>query len=128
MEWTLQQREDGPDATGGGQALRAFSDLEDVEAALHAFFAEGRHDDDFLVRYLGTQGEPGLRCLTLNLELRQAFFDTAREAIEDFAGRVRRSGFIVDELLQKVSEEPKFDIRFWLLIYETETHDRADAS
>lgn len=104
-----------------------FKDLEEIESALHDTYVANARDDAYLVRFLGTQGEPGFRCLTLNLELREDYFQGIRPSLEDFVTHVRQTGFTVDELLQKVADEPRFDTRFWLLIYETDIHENAHA-
>lgn len=103
------------------------TDLDEIESALHELYVKPEHDGDYLVRFLGTQGEPGFRCLTLNLELRNEYFQSIRTGLDEFVLRIRKTGFVVDELLQKVSDDHRYDTRFWMLIYEADVQQGARA-
>jgi hypothetical protein len=104
-----------------------FKDLDEIENALHDTYVANSHSGNYLVRFLGTQGEPGFRCLMLNLELRDDYFQAIRGTLDDFARHVRQTGFAVDELLQMGIDESRFNTRVWILIYETDFHENSQA-
>jgi hypothetical protein len=112
-QWRRPLRE-----AGAQNFASSFNDLDEVQATLHDSFVERGQDERFLVRYLGTQGEPGSRCLTLNLELQAEAFERVRADLDRVVSPVRQAGFVVDELLQRVTDESGLELRFWILIYE----------
>lgn len=100
--------------------LTNFHSFDDVEETLRAIYVERRTDDaGYLVRFIGTAGEPGQRCLTLQLEMRDSYHAAVKEDLDALLATVRARGYTVDELLQRVEGEARFDVRLWLLIYET---------
>jgi hypothetical protein len=105
-------------------ALAPFEKIEHIEAMLSEFFQEQNPDTKstpFEICKLTVSGEPGARCLTFQIATKEEYFESVKPTLEELVNQARASGFQVDELLQKVTEDP-WKIRLWLLVYETEKH------
>lgn len=93
--------------------------LDQIEQALRERFLEDHaHNSHFIVRYIGTTGKIGRRCLTFNIEVRENEFRHEKQYLENFVDELRSQGWDIDELRQPLSAGDNFDARLWLIIYE----------
>lgn len=93
--------------------------LDQIEQMLRERFLEAHGSNSkFIVRYIGTTGEMGRRCLTFNIEVRENDFHTEKEYLEHFVDELRAQGWDIDELRQPLTAGDNFDARLWLIIYE----------
>jgi hypothetical protein len=94
-------------------------ELDQIEKTLRERFLETHAESErFIVRYIGTSGEIGRRCLTFNIEVRENEFHLEKEYLEQFVDELRAQGWDIDELRQPLSTGDNFDARLWLMIYE----------
>jgi hypothetical protein len=94
-------------------------ELDDIEQKLREKFLESHAGHPhFLVRYIGTSGERGRRCLTFNIEVREHEFVREKQDLEKFVDELRSLGWDIDELRQPLGANDSFDARLWLMIYE----------
>lgn len=104
----------------------AILELDQIEQSLRERYlersAEAKH---FVVRFIGTSGEMGRRCLTFNIEVREDQFELERKFLDQMVDHLRSEGWDVDELRQPLSATNSFDARLWLIIYEQKIHPLA---
>lgn len=94
-------------------------ELEQIEQRLRERFLEREAERrPFIVRFIGTTGEIGRRCLTFNIEVRENEFHSEKEYLESFVDELRSQGWDIDELRQPLTSNESFDARLWLMIYE----------
>ena len=100
-------------------AQSALMELDEIEQKLREKFLESHAGHPhFLVRYIGTTGERGRRCLTFNIEVRENEFAREKQYLERFVEELRAQGWDIDELRQPLRATDSFDARLWLMIYE----------
>lgn len=94
-------------------------ELEQIEQSLRERYLESNHESShFIVRFIGTSGEVGHRCLTFNIEVCEEQFANEKQFLEKFVDDLRSDGWDVDELRQPLSATTSFNARLWLMIYE----------
>lgn len=94
-------------------------ELDQIEQSLRERYLENpHHHKHYVVRFIGTSGEIGRRCLTFNIEVREELFALEKKYLEQFVDSLRSEGWDVDELRQPLSTSNSFDARLWLMIYE----------
>ncbi len=94
-------------------------ELDQIEQILRERFLESNTGSQaFLVRFIGTTGEVGRRCLTFNIEVRESEFLPQKRYLEQFVDELRAQGWDIDELRQPLATDDSFDARLWLMIYE----------
>ncbi|MFZ9519268.1 MAG: hypothetical protein ACO3A4_02220 [Silvanigrellaceae bacterium] len=94
-------------------------ELEQIEQSLRERFLECTHESNhFIVRFIGTSGEIGHRCLTFNIEVCEEQFASEKKFLEKFVDDLRSDGWDVDELRQPLSATTSFNARLWVMIYE----------
>ncbi len=94
-------------------------ELEQIEQKLRERFLETHTESrPFIVRFIGTTGEIGRRCLTFNIEVRENEFMPEKRYLEEFVDELRSQGWDIDELRQPLATGDSFDARLWLMIYE----------
>jgi hypothetical protein len=98
-------------------------ELDQIEQSLRErYLGSTQEKNDYIVRFIGTSGEIGRRCLTFNIEVREDRFTREREFLERLVESLRAQGWDIDELRQPLSASESFDARLWLIIYEERNH------
>lgn len=94
-------------------------ELEQIEQSLRERYLESApHGGHYIVRFIGTSGEVGRRCLTFNIEVREEMFALEKKFLEQFVDNLRSDGWDIDELRQPLNQDQSFNARLWLMIYE----------
>jgi hypothetical protein len=98
-------------------------ELDQIEQSLRERYLESSQEkNDYIVRFIGTSGEIGRRCLTFNIEVREDRFRNEKMFLEGLVESLRADGWDIDELRQPLSANEAFDARLWLIIYEERNH------
>ncbi|NBO38184.1 hypothetical protein EBU99_06345 [bacterium] len=94
-------------------------EFEKIEETLRERFLDKEPESQhFIVRYIGSTGDVGRRCLTFNIEVRENEFHVEKRYLEQFVDDLREQGWDIDELRQPLNPGDAFDARLWLIIYE----------
>lgn len=94
-------------------------ELDQIEQSLRERYLErAPQSAHYVVRFIGTSGEIGRRCLTFNIEVQEELFDLEKKFLEQFVDGLRSKGWDVDELRQPLSANNSFNARLWVMIYE----------
>lgn len=98
-------------------------ELDQIEQTLRERFLERDVlvNPSYIVRYMGTSGEPGHRCLTFQIEVREELFTWDKKFLEQFVENLRTEGWNIDELRQPLRPGGSFDARLWLMVYEEQS-------
>lgn len=98
-------------------------ELDQIEQSLRERYLESSHQKShYVVRFIGTSGEIGRRCLTFNIEVREEQFALEKKYLEQLVDSLRSEGWDIDELRQPLAANNTFDARLWLMIYEERNH------
>jgi hypothetical protein len=98
-------------------------ELDQIEQSLRErYLGSTQEKNHYIVRFIGTSGEIGRRCLTFNIEVREDRFANEKAYLERLVDSLRSKGWDIDELRQPLTASETFDARLWLIIYEERNH------
>jgi hypothetical protein len=101
-------------------------DLDEIEQSLRERYLNAAHRPaHYVVRFIGTTGDIGRRCLTFNIEVCEEQFTLELKFLEQLVEGLRTKGWSIDELRQPLSAKNHFNARLWLMIYEESVMSKA---